>query len=57
MTDNPTPEDLEQFARPVAMSGVLGDRDRLDVVIALRRLAEIEKAAKRHPSSRGADRR
>jgi hypothetical protein len=47
-----TPEHLEQLARSVAMSGVLGDRDRLDVVIALRRLAEIDKASKRHPSNR-----
>jgi uncharacterized protein YegP (UPF0339 family) len=45
-----TPEELEQLARSVAMSGVLGDRDRLDVVIALRRLAEIDKAKRRHPS-------
>jgi hypothetical protein len=47
-----TPEHLEQLARSVAMSGVLGDRDRLDVVIALRRLAEIEEATRRHPSNR-----
>lgn len=52
MNDEPTPEDLEQLARSVAMSGVLGDRDRLDVVIALRRLAEIEKTARRHPANR-----
>lgn len=39
MTDETTPEDLEQLARSVAMSGVLGVRDRLDVVDALRRLA------------------
>lgn len=38
----PTPEDLEHLARSVAMSGVLGGRDRLDVVVALRRLAETE---------------
>ena len=44
MTDNPTPEQLEQLARSVAMSGVLGDRDRIDVVTALRRLAEIDRA-------------
>ena len=44
------PEDLEQFVRSVAMSGVLGDRDRLDVVVALGRLAEIDKATRRHPS-------
>jgi hypothetical protein len=30
---------------------VLGDRDRLDVVTALRRLAEIDKATRRHPST------
>jgi hypothetical protein len=52
VTDDPIPEDLEQLARSVAMSGVLGDRDRLDVVAALRRLAEIDKAAARHPSDR-----
>ena len=50
VTDVPTPEDLEQLARSVAMSGVLGDRDRLDVVTALRRLAEIDQAKRRHPS-------
>jgi hypothetical protein len=54
VTDNPTPEDLEQLARSVAMSGVLGERDRLEVVIALRRLAEIEKTKRRHPSGAGA---
>ncbi len=43
MTDEPTPEHLEQLARSVAMSGVLGDRDRLDVGVAQRRLAEIDK--------------
>ena len=51
VTDDPTPEDLEQLARSVAMSGVLGDRDRLDVVAALRRLSEIDKATRRHPSA------
>ena len=51
VSDEPTPEDLEQLARSVAMSGVLGDRDRLDVVAALPRLADIEKATKRHPSN------
>ena len=50
VTDEPTPEDLEQLARSVAMSGVLGDCDRLDVVMALRRLAEIDKATRRHQS-------
>ena len=52
VTDDPTPEDLEQLARSVAMSGVLGDRDRLDVVAALRRLADIDKATRRHPATR-----
>jgi hypothetical protein len=52
VTDDPTPEDLEQLARSVAMSGALGDRDRLDVVAALRRLAEIDKAVRHHPSNR-----
>ena len=46
LIDEPTPEELEQLARSVAMSGALGDRDRLDVVAALRRLAELEKAVK-----------
>ena len=50
MDDDPSPEDLEQLARSVAMSGVLGDRDRLEVVAALRRLAEVEKAKRRYPS-------
>ena len=49
--DDPTPEELEQLARSVAMSGVLGDRDRLEVVAALRRLADIDKAKRRHPSA------
>jgi hypothetical protein len=51
VTDDPTPEDLEQLARSVAMSGVLGDRDRIEVVAALRRIAEIDKAKRRHPSA------
>ena len=50
VADDRTPEDLEQLARSVAMSGVLGDRDRLDVVAALRRLADIDKSKRRHPS-------
>lgn len=45
MIDDPTAEDLEQLAHSVSMSGVLGDRDRLDVVPTLRRLAEIYKTA------------
>ena len=49
VTVDPTPEDLKQLARSVAMSGVLGDRDRLDV---MRRVAEIGKTTKRHPSNR-----
>ena len=51
VTGDPIARDLEQLARSVAMSGVLGDRDRLDVVTALRRLADIDKATKRHPSA------
>jgi hypothetical protein len=51
VTDDPTTEDLEQLARSVAISGVLGDRDRVDVVAALRRLADIDKATRRHPSN------
>jgi hypothetical protein len=49
--DDPTPEDLEQLARSVAVSGVLGDRDRLELVAALRRLADIDKATRSHPSA------
>jgi hypothetical protein len=56
VTDEPTPEELEQLERSVAMCGVLGDRDRLDVVAALRRLADIDKSVRRHPSG-GRDRR
>jgi hypothetical protein len=52
VTDYPTPEDLEQLARSVAMSGAVGDRDRLDVVAALHRLADLDKATRRHPSNR-----
>jgi hypothetical protein len=51
VTDEPTPEQLEQLARSIAMSGNLGDRDRRDVIDALRRLAEIDKATRRHPSN------
>ena len=51
VTDEPTPEELEQIARSVAMSGALGDRDRIDIVTALRRLAELDKATRRHPSN------
>jgi hypothetical protein len=47
---DPTPEELEQLARSVAMSAQLGDRDRQDVIDALRRLAAIDKAKRRHPS-------
>lgn len=55
--DEVTDEDLEQLARSVAMSGVLGDRERLDVVAALRRLADIDKSKRRHPSGgRGSNR-
>jgi hypothetical protein len=34
------------------MSGALGEWGRLDVVAALRRLAEIEEATRRHPANR-----
>ena len=51
VTDDPTPEDLEQLAHSVAMSGVLGDRDRLDVVAALRRRSEVDAAKRRHPAN------
>ncbi|MGI9576656.1 MAG: hypothetical protein ACR2OH_00465 [Microthrixaceae bacterium] len=46
------PEELEQLARSVAMAPVLGDRDRQAVIDALRRLAEVERAKRRHPSRR-----
>jgi hypothetical protein len=49
--DDPTPEQLERLARSIAMSGNLGDRDRRDVIDALRRLAEIDKATRRQPTS------
>ncbi len=48
--DEPTAGDLEKLTRSGAITGVLGDRDRLDVVATLRRLAEIDEAKQRHPS-------
>jgi hypothetical protein len=51
VTDEPSPEDLEQLARSVAMAGALGDCDRLDVAAALRRLADIDKSTPRYPSN------
>jgi hypothetical protein len=54
VTDDPTPEDLDQLARSVAMPSAVGDRDRLDVVAALRRLADIGKAVKASPVARTA---
>jgi hypothetical protein len=45
-----SPEELEQLARSIAMSPHLGDRDRRDVIDALRRLAAIEAAKRRHPA-------
>lgn len=44
------PEQLEQVARSLAMAPVLGERDRHAVIDALRRLAVIERAKRRHPS-------
>ena len=44
------PEELEQLARSLAMAPVLGDRDRQAAIDALRRLAEIPQAKRRHPS-------
>lgn len=41
--DEPTAEELEQLARSIVMSGVLGDRDRQTVAEALRRLARLER--------------
>jgi len=43
------PEELEQLARSLAMAPVLGERGRHDVIDALRRLAEVERAKHRHP--------
>jgi hypothetical protein len=45
-TDRHTPSSWS-----IAVSGNLGDRDRRDVIDALRRLAEIDKATRRHPSN------
>lgn len=50
--NEPTPEDLEQLARSLAMSGSLGEHNRQVAAEALRRLAEIERAMRRHPSGR-----
>ena len=44
------PEELEQLARSLAMAPVLGQRDRQAVIDALRQLAAIERAKRRHPS-------
>jgi len=52
VTDEPTPEALEQLARSVAMSGRLGDRDRQDIIDALRKMSAVEAAKRRHPSGR-----
>jgi hypothetical protein len=41
--DRVTPEELERLARSIAMSPGLGQRDRLTVSDALRRLAEVER--------------
>jgi hypothetical protein len=49
--DAPTPEDLEQLVRSLAVSGSLGEHNRQVVAEALRRLAEIERATRRHPSA------
>lgn len=48
MIDNGT-ADPPRTARAARHVGVLGDRDRLDVVPALRRLADIDTAQRRHP--------
>ena len=45
------PEELEQLARSLAMAPVLGERDRQAVIDALRRLADIERSKRRHPSN------
>ena len=54
--DDPTPEDLEQSAWSLAMSGSLGEHNRQVAAEALRRLAEIERAKRRHPSVRASRR-
>ena len=48
---NRLPTNLTSPPPSVDGSGVLGDRDRLDVVVAPRPLADIEKATRRHTSS------
>jgi hypothetical protein len=44
------PEELEHIARSFAMAPVLDERDRQAVIDALRRLAAIERAKRRHPA-------
>lgn len=44
MTDDLTPEHLEQLARSLTMSGALGDADRLTVVEVLREVAARRRA-------------
>jgi hypothetical protein len=46
--DYPTPEELEQLARSLAMDGSLGRRDALRVAAVLREVA----TRRRHPSVR-----
>jgi hypothetical protein len=46
MTD-PSPEEIEQLARSLAMSTAMTEADRLRVIDLLRELAE---ARRRHPS-------
>jgi hypothetical protein len=41
--DRPTPGELDQLARSLAMDGSLGRRDALRVADALQRLAKIER--------------
>ncbi len=38
VTDEPSPEELQQLGRSVTLSGVLGDRDRLHAVVPLPQL-------------------
>ena len=46
------PDELEQFTRNLAMAPILDERDRQVVIDAVRRLADLERAKRRHPGWR-----
>jgi hypothetical protein len=55
--DEPTPEQLEQLARSVAMSPHLSRSDQHAIVTSLRMLAALQRAQNRHPAAISEERR